>query len=210
MMTSTAFPKYEHMATNVACFNTSREASNEKKKDESGESSKSTGTRKGKTKASTSSEDGENNLRNWLAENSGVSLKWISKKLNAVDKRTKEVDRQNEMPAKKIEDLESAPKKGEASSNKKRKCVVDAYSPATERQKSRSRLRSGGIKTRQPRIEVSSDEDVENGRAQNAIIEGPPPENKPSLSTVNLEDVMKMLAIIAGKTDQDRRIAKRD
>ncbi|GBG80777.1 hypothetical protein CBR_g31332 [Chara braunii] len=137
-----------------------------------------------------------------LAENFGVSLKRISEKLDAVDKRTKEVDRQNDVLAKKIEDLKGVPKKGEASSNEKRKHVLGVNSPAAERQKSQPRSRSGGIKMRQPRIEVSSDKEAEKGRAKNAAIEEPPLENKLPPSTVNLEDVMKMLAIIAGKVNQ--------
>ncbi|GBG87139.1 hypothetical protein CBR_g44596 [Chara braunii] len=121
----------------------------------------------------------------------------------SLTKKNKEVDRKNEKLVKKLESLERVPKKEEASSSEKRKRVIGVNSPAVaERHKLRSRSRSGGIKLRQPWIEVSSDDDDERKKAQEATIEGPPPENVSSSNNVNLEDVMKMLAIIAAKTNQ--------
>ncbi|GBG73767.1 hypothetical protein CBR_g17107 [Chara braunii] len=63
--------------------------------------------------------------------------------------------------------------------------------PAQDRQKSRSRSRSGGIKIRQPQIEVSSNEEDKKTGVHKGV-----PEDKPN---VNSEDVMKMLSMIAGK-----------
>ncbi|GBG92732.1 hypothetical protein CBR_g56894 [Chara braunii] len=73
-----------------------------------------------------------------------------------------------------------------------------------ERQKSRTRSRSGGIKMRQLSILVSSDGEGKAKEPQKATIEGDPEEaEKASKSPVKLEDMMRMLAVIAGKVNVD-------
>ncbi|GBG87408.1 hypothetical protein CBR_g45465 [Chara braunii] len=93
-----------------------RDVMEEKKKggEESGESNKSGGSKKSKGKACVGTDDGEKSLKTWMAENFGVSLKRIAEKLDVVDKKTKEADRQQEKLAKKIEELEAIPRKNES------------------------------------------------------------------------------------------------
>ncbi|GBG45260.1 hypothetical protein CBR_g78696, partial [Chara braunii] len=167
-----------------------------KKSEGSGECSKSENTRKKKATAKT--EDGEQELKNWMATSFGTSLKKIADKLDAVDKKTKEADREREKLSKKVAELESGHNE-DAGSNEKRKRVVGANSPVPERQKSRSRSRSGGIRIRQPSILVSSDDEGKNSAPQVAKIEGEP--SNRSEEPVKLNDVMKMLAAIANRVN---------
>ncbi|GBG65072.1 hypothetical protein CBR_g49144 [Chara braunii] len=169
-----------------------------RKNEESGESSKSENTRKTKGKAAAKSEDGEQGLKNWMAANFGASLKEIANKLDAVDKKTKAADLEREKLMKKVAELETGHNK-DGGSNKKRKRVVGANSPVPERQKSRSRSRSDNIQIRQPSILVSSDEEGKSSAPQGGEIEDEP--NNRTDEPVKLDDVMKMLAVIANRVN---------
>ncbi|GBG64077.1 hypothetical protein CBR_g40524 [Chara braunii] len=177
-----------------------------KKTEDSGECSKSVATKKAKGKAKASTDYGEQCLKNWLASNFGPSLKRIFGKLDAVDKKNKEADIERDKVIKRLADLEAGNKNpnGEGGSNEKRKRIVGANSPMAKRQRSRTRSRSRGIKMRQPSILVSSDEEGKAKEPQGATIEGDPEgTKKASESAVKLEDVMKMLVVIAGKENVD-------
>ncbi|GBG88267.1 hypothetical protein CBR_g46833 [Chara braunii] len=167
-----------------------------RKNEESGECSKSENTRKAKGKAK--SEDGEQRLKNWMATNFGASFKKIADKLDEVDKKTKEADHERVKLMQKVAELDTGHNE-DAGSNEKRKRVINANSPLPERQKSRSRSRSGGIKIRQPSILVSSDDEDKNSAPQRTKIEGEPSDRTDE--PVKLDDVMKMLAIIANKVN---------
>ncbi|GBG72036.1 hypothetical protein CBR_g10971 [Chara braunii] len=95
--------------------------------------------------------------------------------------------------AKILKELEEKGCEG-ANSNEKRKSAAGVNSPSAERLKSRSRSRSGGVKIRQPRIIVSSD-DEEKVKAEDANVVG----SGGSGEAPKLEDVMMMLSVIAGK-----------
>ncbi|GBG65853.1 hypothetical protein CBR_g53825 [Chara braunii] len=154
------------------------------------ESSKQ-GAKKGKGKVATKSEDNKQSLKPWLTNNFGTSLKKISEKLDSVEKMSKAAEAERAKIAKKVEELESKGVTSEEGSIEKRKRVMGLNSPAQDRQKSRSRSRSGGIKIREPQIEVSSDEEDKKTGVHEGV-----PENKPNM---NLEDVMKLLSMIVGK-----------
>ncbi|GBG80326.1 hypothetical protein CBR_g30694 [Chara braunii] len=153
------------------------------------------GGRKGKGKSGGSTEDGEQNLKNWLANNFGSSLKRILDKLDSVEK-LKEVETERDRLAKLVLELEAA-KKGESSNNEKRKRILAVNSPTAERPKSRSRSRSGEVKIHQPRIDVEEAKKVamnETGSVQTKV--------EPIIAQVNeiqLDDIMKMLSLIVGK-----------
>ncbi|GBG47562.1 hypothetical protein CBR_g81163, partial [Chara braunii] len=185
------------------------EESAKKKTEDIGESSRSGVVKKSKGKSSSSSRDGEHNLKAWMASNFGVSLKRIAEKFGVIDNKTKDVDAQREKPVKKIAEFECRAKKGEGSSSEKRKRVMGANSPAAELQKRKSRSRSGGAKTRQPRIPMSSDDEEEDKKAQNAMIQGEtivPRGAAGDDGGVKLDDIMALLAYREEQRNPEREI----
>ncbi|GBG62930.1 hypothetical protein CBR_g34301 [Chara braunii] len=175
------------------------------KKDADLESSKNIALKKAKGKVASSNEDGESSLKTWMAENFGASLKRIADKLEVVDKKTKAADKHQEELAKKIKELHE--RKNESRSNEKRKRIVGNNSHA-ERLRSKSKSRSGGVKIRQPRILLSSDEENSEKCAQKALIEGQP--NAQPSNEVQLEDIIKMLEIMAWKISRGAENATSD
>ncbi|GBG63295.1 hypothetical protein CBR_g37381 [Chara braunii] len=163
-----------------------------KKTSEDSSGSSKQGAKKGHDKSACKSEDEEQNLKAWMAENFGSSLRKISKKLDVVDKKAKIADMEREKLVKKVEEIEGKSVNEESNSNEKRKRIVGVNSPSIERSRSKSRSRSGGIKIRQPRIEVSSDDEETKKAGKGATRCSNP-------SEVKLEDVMKMLSVIANR-----------
>ncbi|GBG63191.1 hypothetical protein CBR_g36959 [Chara braunii] len=158
--------------------------------EDSCESSKQGATKKGRGKATSKSEDGEQNLKTWMVENFGSSLTKIAEKLEVVDKKSKEAEVERVKLVKMVQEIEGKGATDGGNSNEKRKQVVGVNSPTIEWQKLRSRSRSGGVKIRQPRIDVSSD----NEKADPASTT-----TNSNPGNVKQEDVMKMLSVITGK-----------
>ncbi|GBG70238.1 hypothetical protein CBR_g6367 [Chara braunii] len=135
-----------------------------------------------------------------MAKNFGSSLRKISEKLDVVDKKTKAADMEWEKLVKKVLEIEGRNVKVESNSNEKRKRVVGINSTSIERSRSRSRSRSGGIKIRQPRIEVSSDDEETKKVGKGAAKCSNP-------SEVKLEDVMKIISVIASRGQGENPVA---
>ncbi|GBG84232.1 hypothetical protein CBR_g38203 [Chara braunii] len=174
-----------------------RAASDESRKSEKGESSggsNSKGNKKGR--GSTESENSEERLKSWISSTFGTSLRKISEKLEEIEVKTKAKGKAEES------DEEGDSKKGTGSHEKRKRGV---NSPALSKAKVRSRTRNGRdtVIVRQPRINISSDDEDAKTKVRTNCGIDVKHEFEANGGNDKLDEILTLLGALAGKGKEE-------
>ncbi|GBG90118.1 hypothetical protein CBR_g50211 [Chara braunii] len=167
------------------------ESSEESRKSEKGESSGGSKSNK-KGRGSTESKSSEERLKSWISSTFGTSLNKISEKLDEIEAKTKAKGKAGGSD-------EKGDGKNEMGSHEKRKRGVN--SPALSKAKVRSRTRNGrdAVIVRQPRINISSDDEDEKAKVRTNCGIDVKHEFEGNGGNNNLDEILTLLGALAEK-----------